>query len=104
MAKSKEMQTRVDYWAAYRSTIKEDFIAAKKSAKNEKAKPKKAEKPVKSKKFLRAEALLKEYDRQNGGSQDEVRKEGNNLLVGLAIILFLLIVAGIIIMIWRYRS
>ncbi len=103
MAKSKSTLSRVDYWATYRATIKEDFERAKKSAKKEKVKAKKAEKPIKSRKVLRAEALLKEYEKQNGTMPEEVRKEGNNLLVGLAIILFLLIAAGIIFMIWRYR-
>ncbi len=105
MAQKKIAQTRVEYWENYRETIKANFEASKKSAKKEKSKPVKQEKPVfRSRKVTRAEALINEYERKNGNSDSEGRKDGNNLLLGLAIIGFLLIVAGIIFMVWRYRG
>ena len=103
MARNELKETRVQYWAAYRQTIAANFASPKKEAKAKVKAPKPEKTNTRTEKVTRAEALISEYERKNGHEEDELRKESNNLLVGLAILVFLLIVAGIIFMIWRYR-
>lgn len=103
MAKKDQMQTRVDYWRDYRQTIKANFTLAQKPEK----KPKVVQKPVVVEEeikpsVMRAEALLKEYEKKSG-LEEEGKKEQNGLLFGLALVVLLFIIAGVIFMIWRYR-
>lgn len=102
MARKEESTTRVAYWEAYRQSIRADFDADTK-VKKVKEEPKPTPKPTKTSNFTRAEALIKEYDKKTGNDVEEEKKEPTNLLFGLAIIVFLLILAGIIFMVWRYR-
>lgn len=103
MARKEQMQTRVDYWRDYRQTIKTSFTRSQKPEK----KPKVVQKPVLVEEeikpsVMRAEALLNEYEKKSG-IEEESKREPNGLLFGLAIVVLLLIIAGVIFMIWRYQ-
>lgn len=105
MSRRSKSKTRVEYWASYRETIANDFESEQKLRDSRR---KQAEnKPVKIEKdppLTKAEALLNEYEKKNENKQSEVRKGPIGLLYGLAIIVLLLIIAGIIFMIWRFGN
>lgn len=103
MARKNVTGTRVELWESYRETIKKDFLKTeKKQTKVEKAPkttPSEPPKPV----ITRAEALLNEYEKKKGKVED-TRHGPSPLLVVLAVILFIVIVAGIaFLMEWYYK-
>ncbi|OQC50418.1 MAG: hypothetical protein BWX57_00246 [Tenericutes bacterium ADurb.Bin024] len=105
MAKRRQSKSRVEYWAKYRESIAQDFEieqnirdARKKQVDN------KIEKTSDTPPLTKAEALLSEYERKNENKKSAIRKGPIGLLYGLAIIVLLLIIAGIIFMIWMYGN
>ena len=105
MAKRRESKTRVEYWAKYRESIANDFEVEQKMRESRK---KQAEtKPTKNNEtppLTKAEALLSEYERKNENKESAVKKGPIGILYGLAIIVLLLIIAGIIFMILIYGN
>ena len=105
MSRRNKSKTRVEYWANYRETIANDFESEQKSRDSRRKQAEnKSVKIEKDPPLTKAEALLNEYEKKNENKQNEVRKGPIGLLYGLAIIVLLLIIAGIIFMIWRFGN
>ncbi|OQA78530.1 MAG: hypothetical protein BWY30_00614 [Tenericutes bacterium ADurb.Bin239] len=105
MSRRNKSKTRVEYWANYRETIANDFESEQKLRDSRRKQAEnKSVKVEKDPPLTKAEALLNEYEKKNENKQNEVRKGPIGLLYGLAIIVLLLIIAGIIFMIWRFGN
>lgn len=105
MAKRRASKSRVEYWADYRESIANDFAVEQNM--RESRKKEAAKKPFKKEEappLTKAEALLSEYERKNENNERGQKKGPQSLVYGLAIIVLLLIILGIIFIIMLYAK
>ena len=104
MGRKEQTQTRVELHREYRETIKRQFESPQKPAKKAKPAPKPAVvKEVEKPKKMRADVLISEYEKKQE-QVDEPRKDGNSIVIGLAIIVVLIIIIGVVLIIRGNQS